>query len=311
MVADAALVPGPDIGPEGLFAAVDRIPRQQERRTEDFHPGLRRQLRRSIGLVDQLPAAVEADRALAAGGQRGREAGQRGGNQRRGRAIGDIVEVPDGELARPARRPQRVVGGDQRPRHDKPPRRTLVAAVLRRVVVDADGEAVPGFGFDELREEDVARLQRRDPDRPRGHEPQAAAAVQERHVDSAVVRRVEVDDLVIGLFQPCPLQQGAQRVAVLHLGEAHDVRQRPQRILRIEQRLRNRRALRLEAPPCPAALPARREFPVGIPAPGIPVIEKVLHIEEQDQHAAGQNQLSHTAKMAGANGKCRKNHKNL
>ena len=117
VIGNAAVVAGADVGAAGFLAAVGFVALGQKGRMEDGHPcgGARRsETRRSrsgnVGKeekVDQLPAPVEADGALAACRQRERQVLQ-GIQALKQRSIGRVVEIARGDNPAPAGSPEGI-----------------------------------------------------------------------------------------------------------------------------------------------------------------------------------------------------------
>ena len=117
VVGDAAVVAGADVGAAGFLAAVGFVALGQKGRMEDGHPcgGARRSETRgsrsgNVGKeekVDQFPAPVEADGALAASRQGERQVLQ-SIQALKQRSIGRVVEIARGDNPAPAGSPEGI-----------------------------------------------------------------------------------------------------------------------------------------------------------------------------------------------------------
>ena len=157
----------------------------------------------------------------------------------------------------------------------QPPGLGLVPTPLRGPVVEhkADGVALcrdPFHDEDIPREEALGAVA--DVHRAVAQHAEAVLAVDEGHVDAAPVGRVVVHIAVAGLLQRCTVAELAQHIAVLHLGEAHDIRQ-----VGHSQGLGDALQLGLQLAPRPVHVALRREL-VVVGMRVVAGVEEVLHV---------------------------------
>ena len=115
-------------------------------------------------------------------------------------------------------------------------------------------EDIPRGHQGRIRAEEMARLCI--------HQLETAAAVQQRHVNPAGIRRIKVHNLIVQLTERRILEQAPQGKGIFHFGQADGIRKPALLRSGPEDALGNGVALGLEALPGPAPVSPGRKLPV-------------------------------------------------
>ena len=128
--------------------------------------------------------------------------------------------------------------------------------------------------------EDVPRGEAGDAERVDGLDPQYVAAIEQRHVDAALVGRLAMYVAIAQFIEHRLPRQARNRQPVLHLGQAHDGRQFAGFVGRRQHHLRDAVAFPRKAVPGPVPFGPGRELVVILQG----VVERIEQILDVPKH---------------------------